>query len=100
MAITGPGSVSRAERVYAQQTRRAPTASALRGSSSADHVQISEQARQMSLIDELKTKLDGLPEIRQDLVNDARAEIQAGTYETPEKLDIAVDRLLGEMLGD
>jgi len=35
--------------------------------------------------------------IRQDLVNQIRAEIAAGTYETPEKLDVALDRLLDEV---
>lgn len=35
--------------------------------------------------------------IRQDLVNRIRAEIAAGTYETPEKLDAALDRLLDEI---
>jgi|YNPMSStandDraft_1061717.scaffolds.fasta_scaffold01250_7 negative regulator of flagellin synthesis FlgM len=37
------------------------------------------------------------PEIRADLVARVRAEIAAGTYETPEKLAIALDRLLDEI---
>jgi hypothetical protein len=32
--------------------------------------------------------------IRLDLVNRVRAEIAAGTYDTPEKWEIALDRLL------
>ncbi|MBE6429156.1 MAG: hypothetical protein E7028_11390 [Planctomycetaceae bacterium] len=36
-------------------------------------------------------KIDG---IRTDLVNRVRAEIAAGTYETPEKLEIALEKLL------
>jgi negative regulator of flagellin synthesis FlgM len=36
-------------------------------------------------------------EIRQDLVNRIRAQIADGTYETPEKLGAAVDRLLDEI---
>jgi len=32
--------------------------------------------------------------IRQDLVNRIRSEIAAGTYETPAKLDAALDRLI------
>lgn len=36
-------------------------------------------------------KIDG---IRTDLVNRVRAEITAGTYETPEKLEIALEKLL------
>jgi negative regulator of flagellin synthesis FlgM len=35
--------------------------------------------------------------IRQDVVNRIRAEIAAGTYETPAKLDTALDRLLDEI---
>ncbi len=36
-------------------------------------------------------KIDG---IRTDLVNRVRAEIAAGVYETPEKLEIALEKLL------
>jgi negative regulator of flagellin synthesis FlgM len=36
-------------------------------------------------------------EIRQSLVDRIRAEIASGTYETPRKLDAAVDRLLDEI---
>jgi len=39
-----------------------------------------------------------LPEIRRDLVERVRAEIAAGTYETPERIDAAIDALLAEML--
>jgi negative regulator of flagellin synthesis FlgM len=35
--------------------------------------------------------------IRQELVQQIRAQIAAGTYETPEKLGVAVDRLLDEI---
>lgn len=38
-----------------------------------------------------------LPEIREDRVAQIRAQIEAGTYETPEKLDIALSRLLDEI---
>lgn len=34
------------------------------------------------------------PDIRHDLVARVRREIAAGTYETPEKWDLALDRLL------
>ena len=36
-------------------------------------------------------------EIRADLVARVRSEIAAGTYETPEKLDAALDHLLDEI---
>jgi negative regulator of flagellin synthesis FlgM len=37
-------------------------------------------------------------EVRQDLVNNIRAQIAAGTYETPAKLDVAVERMLDELV--
>jgi negative regulator of flagellin synthesis FlgM len=38
-----------------------------------------------------------LPDIREDRVAAIRAEIARGIYETPEKLDIALSRLLDEI---
>jgi len=35
--------------------------------------------------------------IRQDLVNDIRAQIANGTYETPDKLDAALERMFDEI---
>jgi negative regulator of flagellin synthesis FlgM len=35
--------------------------------------------------------------VRQDLVSRIRSEIAAGTYETPAKLDVALDRLIDEI---
>ena len=35
--------------------------------------------------------------IRQDLVNLIRGQIANGTYDTPEKMDIALERLLDQM---
>ena len=37
--------------------------------------------------------------IRTDLVNRVRAEIAAGTYETPEKMEIALEKMLGDLFG-
>lgn len=55
-----------------------------------DELQISEAAR---LVDEART----VPEVRQDRVDAIRAKIARGTYETQEKLEIAVERLLDEI---
>ena len=38
-----------------------------------------------------------LPEIREDRVAAIRAQIARGDYETPEKLDVALSRLLDEI---
>ncbi len=56
----------------------------------SDEVQISDAAR-------LADQINEIPEIRQNRVDDIRARIAAGTYETDEKIDIAVDRLLDEI---
>lgn len=42
-------------------------------------------------------KAHNLPAVRQDLVDRVKAEIAAGVYETPEKLQIAAERLIEEI---
>ncbi len=67
--------------------RPAPAASPQRP---GDQLELSETSR-------LLAKLAGLPEVRQDLVNRVRAEIEAGTYETPGKLDEAIEALAEDL---
>lgn len=55
-----------------------------------DRVEISPIARMMS-------EISALPDIRAERVAQVKAEIQAGTYITPEKMDIAIDRLLEDI---
>jgi negative regulator of flagellin synthesis FlgM len=55
-----------------------------------DEVEISDAAR---LLEQAKS----LPEVRQRRIAAIRAQIAEGTYETQEKLDIAVQRLLDEI---
>lgn len=45
----------------------------------------------------LASQVHDLPEIRSDLVARVKAQIQSGTYETGDKLDVAVDRMLDEL---
>ena len=59
-------------------------------SSPADRVDLSDAARLMS-------KLTETPDVRSELIASVRAMIRAGTYETPEKLDAAVDGLLADL---
>ena len=56
----------------------------------ADEIDISSEAEMIS-------KINDLPEMRTDRVAEIRAEIDAGVYETSEKLDVAVGRLLDEI---
>jgi negative regulator of flagellin synthesis FlgM len=55
-----------------------------------DELQLSEEGQ---LVDKVRS----LPDIRQDRVDQIKAQIADGTYETEEKLDIAVGRLLDEI---
>jgi negative regulator of flagellin synthesis FlgM len=55
-----------------------------------DTVEISAVAR-------LAAKVQEIPEIRTELVERVKAELAAGTYETSERLEIAVDRLVDEL---
>ena len=71
----------------ALQSRRADTSAAT--PRAADRAEFSKAAQLLS-------KLAELPDVRQDLIDRVRAEIAAGTYETPEKLEIAIDKLIEE----
>jgi negative regulator of flagellin synthesis FlgM len=43
------------------------------------------------------SKLKASGDVRLDKVNDIRAQIEAGTYETPEKIDGAISKLLDDL---
>lgn len=56
-----------------------------------DHVEISPLGRMLEGIDRL-------PEIRHERVEEIRRQIASGVYETPEKLELALDRLIDELI--
>ena len=58
--------------------------------STQDEVQISTAGRLVDLANQA-------PDIRQDRVSSIRAQIAAGTYESPDKLDVALNRFLDEV---
>lgn len=43
--------------------------------------------------------LAGTPQVRTELVDDIRRQLDAGTYLTEEKLDLAIYRMLKDILG-
>jgi negative regulator of flagellin synthesis FlgM len=57
-----------------------------------DHVEISSLGRMLEGI-------HSLPDIRHERVEAIRQQIAQGVYETPEKLEIALDRMLDELSG-
>ena len=64
-----------------------------------DQVDISAEAelnsQTIEMIDQLQ--IQDLPEIRTDRVAQIREALESGTYETEEKLNVAIDRLLDEI---
>ena len=79
----GPAAMGRA----GHPSRPAPSAGEqARG---RDQVQLSHTARLLS-------KLHEMPDVRQDVVDRVRAEIESGNYDTPAKLDAAVNQMMEE----
>jgi hypothetical protein len=56
-----------------------------------------EDSLEVSAMASYLSKLNALPAVRLELVNSVRARIEAGTYETQDKLDIAFDELVREI---
>jgi negative regulator of flagellin synthesis FlgM len=56
----------------------------------SDEVHISPEAN-------LVARVHDLPEMRQERIDQIRAQIASGTYETEAKLGVALDRLLDEI---
>ena len=46
---------------------------------------------------DLVSRIRDIPDVRTERVAEIRAAIAAGTYETPDKLEIAVGRLMDEI---
>lgn len=55
-----------------------------------DQVEVSDMAFFLS-------KLRDLPEVRQELIDRVKAEIDAGAYETSEKIDWTIEQVGGEL---
>ena len=81
-----------AKTLYTPAQRQAgatpPTPAIARGRDQAD----------FSAAAQMRSKLQSLPDVRQELVDRVRSEIEAGTYETPEKLDEAMKGLAADLI--
>ncbi len=53
---------------------------------------------EISTVAKLAAKISEIPEVRTELIERVKTELAAGTYETSEKLEIAVERLLEDLL--
>lgn len=83
--IHGPQSIS------APHQNRGISADSLRPSSlGSDELSISDAGKLLSAVNQL-------PDIRNDRVSQIRAQIASGTYETSDKMDLALESLLNEI---
>ena len=89
MEIYGPGQIHGPQSIKAPHRLQSPQVDTSLETTPLDQVDISAEA-------DLVSRVHELPDIRADRVEDIRAEIDAGVYETDEKLDVAVGRLLDE----
>ena len=83
--LHGPQSIAAPHGARPAQPMTRPEAAQI-----ADEVDISEAAR-------LAEQVQQMPEMREDRVEAVRQQIAAGTYETSDKLNAAVERLLDEI---
>jgi negative regulator of flagellin synthesis FlgM len=83
--LHGPQSISAPHGARATQPLSRPESTQI-----ADEVDISEAAQ-------LVEQVHQLPEMREDRIEAVRQQIAAGTYETGDKLNTAIERLLDEI---
>ncbi len=86
--VHGPQNITSPHRAQGAQ----PSAAGGGHVSQADQLDISHEA-------ELISRLREIPQMRSERIAQIKSAIQRGTYETADKLDVAVDRLLDELLG-
>ena len=82
LARIGPASGDRAA-----SSVRAEASPPRRG---ADQVEVSDMAYYMS-------QLCSLPPVRQDLIDQVRSQIDAGSYETPQMIDAAIEAMFDDL---
>lgn len=94
MEVHGPGSVGasmpmrelRPSTEYQAATPSAPT-------TPRDEVEISDMGRMMD-------DMSRTPGVREQRLAQIKAAIEAGTYDTPEKLELALSRMFDQVAGD
>jgi negative regulator of flagellin synthesis FlgM len=91
MQVFGPTHVHGAQPLSAPHTSRvSPTSASDSASPIQDELNISDAAKAVDQVGQV-------PDMRMDRVQQLRTQIAQGTYETPDKLDVAVGRLLDEI---
>ena len=89
-----PGMIQRAAIHTAKPAEKKQTAAAAKPAEEPADVSI------ISPLVDLVAKAREMPEVRTDLVEQVKAEIAQGDYDTPERIEAAADGLLEDLLGD
>ena len=92
MDIGGTNGVNGVRRIYPKLPQTEPVKPAAAKAPAGDQVEISDAAR-------LSEAMARLPDIRADKVARAKAMIADGSLDTPENMDVALGRMIDEMLG-
>jgi negative regulator of flagellin synthesis FlgM len=91
MHINGPSQVHGPQGINPPHfTQRTQSSQATSATPSADRVEISQAA-------EAAMKSTETGGVRHELVNQIRSQIAAGTYDTPDKMNAAVERMLDQI---
>lgn len=90
MEVQGPGGISGPNRIEPQRIAPQRAERADLGSKIGDRAEISEEAQ-------LLARLAEVPDIRMDKVEELKELIATGRYESKEKIEKAVERLLEEL---
>ncbi len=91
MQVYGPAHLHAAQNISAPHNNRlASAAPASRGIDTADSLEISSEGM---FVEQTKN----LPEMRLDRIASIRSQIANGSYDTPDKLDLALENMLDEL---
>ncbi len=89
--LHGPQSVTAPH--HGRELRGAPSA---QGMPAGDELSISDAGSKAAEAARLVDQVKHLPEVRQERIDQIRSQIAEGTYETAEKLDVAIAQFLDE----
>ncbi|MBS0209369.1 MAG: flagellar biosynthesis anti-sigma factor FlgM [Planctomycetes bacterium] len=88
--------ISGASQIHGAQSISAPHQARPVASPPSGGLQINDQL-DLSPAAQFVDQVHSLPDIRQDRVNQLRQQIASGNYDTPDKLDAALNRMLDEL---
>ncbi|MEZ6242581.1 MAG: flagellar biosynthesis anti-sigma factor FlgM [Phycisphaerales bacterium] len=84
------GASGRVGRVPDAPRRASPGSDAESSRRAGDRVEVSDLARYLA-------KLRQVPSVRQEMVDQVRQQIESGVYESPEKIEAAIDAMVREL---